>query len=113
MSNPVSVVGGMGATMDGTALGGADMNGAIPASQAQLEIGVVDNKIGFKIAPPGSQPLVMLFTSEIYNIMGALESAAAHVRNDMSTQFSTQISQLQAILSRWPVTNPIIFKVLL
>lgn len=99
MSNPVSVVGGMGATMDGTALGGADMNGAIPASQAQLEIGVVDNKIGFKIAPPGSQPLVMLFTlPEIYNIMGALESAAAHVRNDMSTQFSTQISQLQAIL---------------
>ena len=91
--------------MDGTALGGADMNGAIPASQAQLEIGVVDNKIGSRLPHPDHKLLVMLFTSEIYNIMGALESAAAHVRNDMSTQFQLK-SQLKAIPSPCNIGKP-------
>ncbi len=80
---PTPIIGGMGSTMDGPALGGA------PQPNAGLEIGVLEDKIGFKVTGPNAEPIVMLFTlQEIYNIMGALESAAAHVRQSMIQQLS-------------------------
>lgn len=87
MSNlPTPIVGGMGSMMDGPELGGNS-----PQLNASLEIGVLEDKIGFKVTSPNAEPVVMLFTlPEIYNIMGALESAMSHVRQSTMQQFSQQ-----------------------
>lgn len=71
---PVGIVGGMGASLDGPELGG----GAQP--QAHLEIGVVENHIGYRITPPGKEPVILMFTvAEMYSIMAAQQNAIMHI----------------------------------
>lgn len=78
--NDVSIIpgvsGGMGASLDGPSLGGA------PEQKAGLEIGVIDDKIGYRIVSPAGEPIILLFSvAEMYGIMSAQEQAIAHIRN--------------------------------
>lgn len=69
MGNITPIIGGMGASMDDSSLGDETV-------QAGLEIGVINDKIGYRISLPGSEPLVMLFSvQEMYSIMSAQQGA--------------------------------------
>lgn len=54
----------------------------VPDQKAGLEIGVIDDKIGYRIIGPSGEPVILLFTvEEMYSIMSAQEQAIAHIRS--------------------------------
>lgn len=75
-NTPVGIVGGMGASLDGPELGG----GLGEQPRANLEIGVVENHIGYRVTPPNGEPVILMFTvAEMYAIMAAQQNAIMHI----------------------------------
>jgi len=86
MNQPIEgIVGGMGASLDGPVLGG----GGEPQPSLGLEIGVLNDRVGFRIKDPAKSDqedpgITLMFTlQEVYGIIGALEGAVAHVRQQI------------------------------
>lgn len=75
IGTPPAIVGGMGAQMDDNQLGEPG------PPQAGLEIGVMDDKVGFRVAAATGEPIILLFSvAEMYNILAAIEMSIAHIR---------------------------------
>lgn len=76
MSNVLPITGGMGASLDDNTL-------APPQPQAGLEIGVVENKIAFRLAPESGESFMLLFSiAEMFQIMAAEQAAIDHIRQN-------------------------------
>jgi len=76
----IGIVGGMGGVLNEPSMGQAP-----PEQQAGLEIGVMEDKIGFKIFSAEGNPIILLFTiAEMYGIISAQEQAIAYIRKNVS-----------------------------
>lgn len=52
------------------------------AQKAELEIGIINDKIGYRIINPNNEPIMLLFTvAEMYNIMSAQQLAINYIQN--------------------------------